>query len=474
MNNFLTLMAPELALTLILFILLIVKIGSEKMSNQSLLGFINGMLILNLAMGIASFWMHGTNGSLFNGMFNTSPLILFEKNILNLGILIISLSAYDWLKNHKHLTEFFMLLVACVIGMFFMISSGNFLIFYLSLELATIPLAALCNYDMEKRISSEAAMKMIMSSAFSSGILLFGISMIYGTTGTLNFSELLSVLDISPLQIFAFILIFTGFAFKLSVVPFHLWTADVYEGSPIAVTSFLSVISKGSIVFIFITTLYNAFRHYAEIWYDVLFISAAITMTLGNFFALRQQNMKRFLAFSSIAQVGFILIGISGSSSLGTASAVFFVLVYVFSNLGAFGVVQMISSLTGKERIEDYKGLYKTNPFLSWVLTLSLFSLAGIPPTAGFFGKLFLLTAGASYGSYNYVLITIAALNMIISLYYYLKVVRAMFMDANDNPLERIKGSISANAALIICAAGVVVVGLVSSIYDYISYLSNY
>ena len=472
MNNFLTLMAPELALTLILFILLIVKIGSKGMSNQSLLGFINGMLILNLLVGIASFWMQSGSGTLFNGMFHTSPLTLFEKNILNLGILIISLSAFDWLKNHKHLLEFFMLLISCVIGMFFMISSGNFLIFYLSLELATIPLAAMCNYDMDKRISSEAAMKMIMSSAFSSGILLFGISMMYGATGTISFAELPQLLDGSALQIFAFILIFTGFAFKLSVVPFHLWTADVYEGSPVAVTSFLSVISKGAIVFIFITTLYNAFRHYADLWYNVLFISSVITMTLGNFFALRQQNLKRFLAFSSIAQVGFILIGISGTSAMGAASAVFFVLVYVFSNLGAFGVVQMISSLTGKERIEDYKGLYKTNPFLTWILTLSLFSLAGIPPTAGFFGKLFLLTSGASQG--NYVLITIAALNMIISLYYYLKVVRAMFMDANDNPLERIKGSMSANAALVICAAGIVVVGLVSSIYDYISYLSSY
>jgi NADH-quinone oxidoreductase subunit N len=472
MTDFLTLMQSELALTLILFILLIVKIGSEKISNESLLGFINVMLIINLVMGISSLWMQRPGGTLFSGMFVTNSLILFEKNILNLGILIISLSAYDWLKNHKHLTEFFMLLIACVIGMFFMISSGNFLIFYLSLELATIPLAAMCNYDMDKRISSEAAMKMIMSSAFSSGILLFGISMMYGTTGTISFAEVAQRLDGSHLQIFAFILLFTGFAFKLSIVPFHLWTADVYEGAPVAVTSFLSVISKGSIVFIFITTLYNAFRHYADLWYNVLFLSAIITMTLGNFFALRQQNMKRLLAFSSISQVGFILIGISGSSSLGTTSAVYFILIYVFSNLGAFGVVQMISTLAGKERIEDYKGLYKTNPFLSWILTLSLFSLAGIPPTAGFFGKLFLLTAGASQG--NYVLITIAALNMIVSLYYYLKVVRAMFMDANENPVEKIKGSISANAALIVCAVGIVVVGLMSSIYKYISDIANF
>ena len=370
----------------------------------------------------------------------------------------------------KHLPEFFMLLLSCVIGMFFMISGGNLLIFYLSLELATIPLAALCNYDLEKRISSEAAMKMIMSSAFSSGILLFGISMMYGTTGTIIFSEIPQHLNNSPLQIFSFILLFSGFAFKLSVVPFHLWTADVYEGSPVAVTSFLSVISKGSIVFIFITALYNVFKPMGDVWYHVLYITSVATMIIGNLFALRQQNMKRFLAFSSIAQVGFILIGISGNSQLGISSSVYFILIYIFSNLGAFGVVGIISSMTGKENVDDYKGLYKTNPVLSWMLTISLFSLAGIPPTAGFFGKLFLLTSGASTG--NYLWITIAALNMIVSLYYYLRVVRAMFMDKNENPIEKIKAGTSANAALIICVAGIILIGFMSGFYNYIYKLS--
>ncbi|MBK5285569.1 MAG: NADH-quinone oxidoreductase subunit N, partial [Bacteroidia bacterium] len=202
------------------------------------------------------------------------------------------------------------------------------------------------------------------------------------------------------------------------------------------------------------------------------FLSSVVTMVIGNLFALRQNNIKRFLAFSSIAQIGFILIGISGSSVMGTASSVYFILIYVFSNLGAFGVVSVISSMTGKENISDYKGLYKTNPFLSWILTLSLFSLAGIPPTAGFFGKLFLLTSGASRG--NYLLITIAALNMIISLYYYLKIVRAIFMDKNETPIETLKGSMSSNLALIICAAGIIAVGLMSNIYEYINSISSF
>ena len=206
------------------------------------------------------------------------------------------------------------------------------------------------------------------------------------------------------------------------------------------------------------------------LWYNMIVILAIATMVIGNLFALRQQNIKRFLAFSSIAQVGFILVGISSNSIQGTTSVVYFILIYVFSNLAAFGVAAAISSQTNRENIDDYKGLYQTNPFLSWVLALALFSLAGIPPTAGFFGKLFLLTAGASKGSYLFIIV--AALNMIISLYYYLRVIRSVFMDKNDQPLEKINIEPSAKLGLMICAAGIVLVGLLSWIYDYIQSLN--
>jgi len=354
--------------------------------------------------------------------------------------------------------------------MFFMISSGNLLMFFLSLELATIPVAAMANFDLEKRTSSEAAMKMILSSAFSSGILLFGISLVYGATGTISFTALPTLLNGSPLQIMAFVFLFAAFAFKLSVVPFHLWTADVYEGAPIAATSFLSVVSKGSIAFIFMSALYKVFGSMNELWYNMLMILSIATMITGNLFALRQQNIKRFLAFSSIAQVGFILVGLSAGTPEGISPVVYFILIYVFSNLGAFGVAAVISSQTGKENIDDYKGLYKTNKFLCWMMALALFSLAGIPPTAGFFGKLFLLTAGASKA--NYMFITIAALNMIVSLYYYLRVVRAMFMDNNEQPIENIKIDPSTKLGLIICGAGIVLTGLLSWIYDHIQSLN--
>jgi NADH-quinone oxidoreductase subunit N len=458
-------MNAELVITVLIFVLLFIKIG-KGLANEKLLSLIQFLLLLNLISG----FFFSKEGSLFNGMFHKSPLIILQKNILNLGVWLISLLFSNWLRKSEHLAEFFMLMLSALLGMFFLVSSGNLLIFFLALELATIPVAAMANFDLTRKISSEAAMKMILSSAFSSGILLFGISIVYGATGTIQFSELPAHLDGSPLQVMAFVFLLTAFAFKLSIVPFHLWTADVYEGSPIAATAFLSVLSKGSVAFIFITALYKVFGPLHEAWYNMIMILSIATMILGNLFALRQQNIKRFLAFSSIAQVGFILVGISGNSSEGQASVVYFILIYLFSNLAAFGVADVVSSGSGKERIEDYKGFYQTNPFLSWMLTLALFSLAGIPPTAGFFGKLFLLTSGASAG--NYWFITIAALNMIISLYYYLRIVRAIFMEKNEQPIDKLKSGPAAGFGLVICAVGIVLVGLLSWVYDYIHSLS--
>lgn len=463
---FFILMKFELLVAVIIFILLFIKVGSREWENKSVLRIVNILLLVNF---VAGFFMNH-DGALFGDMFRTTRLIELQKNILNLGTLIISAQAYTWLKNHKHVLEFYMLLLSTLLGIFFMISSGNLLMFYLGLELSTIPLAAICNFDLEKRQSSEAAMKLIISSAFSSGLLLFGISLMYGTTGTLNFSELPQYLNGSPLQLFAFILLLAGFAFKISVVPFHLWTADVYEGSPVPVTSYLSVISKTAFLFVFVAVLYNVFKPLAATWFNMLMLLSVLTMVTGNLFAIRQNNLKRFLAFSSITQIGFILVGIAGSSQMGTASVVYFLLIYVFSNLGAFGVIAFVSAATGKERIDDYKGFYKTNPFLSWVLTISLFSLAGIPPTAGFFGKFFLIMAGAGKG--NYVFITIAALNMIISLYYYLKVVKAIFMDANEQPIEKLSINTLPKFAMIVCMLGIVSIGFIQPIYNYIYSLS--
>ena len=463
--NILIQLRQELALTVLIFLLLFIKLGKDR-SNESILNFVKAALLVNL---VAGFCCQET-GALFNGMFNTNTLIVFEKGLLNLAALIISMQSYAWLKHNKNVIEFYLLTLTSLLGMFFMISSGNLLMFYLGLEMSTIPLAAAANFDLTKRKSSEAGMKLILSSAFSSGILLLGISFLYGTTGTLSFSIIPAYINGNPLQLFAFILLIAGFAFKISAVPFHLWTADVYEGAPVAVTSFLSVISKAAVLFTLVNILYKVFTPIANTWYWVLIVLAAATILIGNLFAIRQDNFKRFLAFSSIAQVGFILIGISGSSQAGSASLIYFVLIYIFSNLAAFGVVSVVSALTGKENISDFKGFYKTNPMLSWVLTIALFSLAGVPPTAGFFGKLFLMLAGAAKG--NYGIIIFAALNMVISFYYYLRVVKAIFMDEHPTPIEKIAVPAVSKLAMYICVLGVIVTGLASMVYDYIQSIS--
>jgi NADH-quinone oxidoreductase subunit N len=465
MNELFLLMKHELVVTAILFLLLFIKIGGG-MKNSSLLGLTQLLLLLNVVAG----FVLNTEGQLFGTMFFTDPMIVFQKNLLNISVYLITLVCSGWLLKTAHLAEFLLLMLSALLGMFFMISSGNLLIFYLALELATIPVAAMANFDLDKKISSEGAMKMIMSSAFSSGILLFGISLVYGTTGTILFHEIPGQINGSPVQVLGFLFFFSAFAFKLSVVPFHLWTADVYEGSPVATTSFLSVASKGAAAFIFMTMLYRVFLPLAETWYTLLVVLAIATMLIGNLFALRQQNLKRFLAFSSIAQVGFILVGMSASSPEGMVSVVFFVLVYIFSNLAAFGVIGAISDATGRENMDDYRGLYKTNPFLCWIMALALFSLAGIPPTAGFFGKLFLITAGAARGSY--IFLTIAALNMVISLYYYLKIVRAMFMETNDDPVPPVRPGRNVVLGLLICGAGILLAGILSWVYSYIQSFS--
>lgn len=457
------LMRHEIVLTVALIIILIAELSTENKKS-----IVNLSILLMVAATVIGF-IPSREGTLFGGMYQTGHMKVLMKNILNIGTMILFFQVADWIKKpeyHNKISEFYMLILSTLIGMNFMISSGHFLLFYLGLELATIPIAALAAYDRSKNISAEAGIKLILSSALSSGIMLYGISMLYGTLGSLYYTDMVTMNIGAPLQIMAFIFFFAGMAFKISLVPFHLWTADVYEGAPINVASYLSVISKGAAVFILAILLYTVFYSIAPMWKHLLYAIAIITMTVGNLFALRQKSMKRFLAFSSIAQAGFILLGMIDGSSLGMAAILYFVLIYIFTNLGAFGVVSAISVATGKEHMDDYNGLYSTNPKLSLLMMLSLFSLAGIPPVAGFFGKFFLFTAAAHSGYFW--LVFIAVINATISLYYYLLVVKAMFINKSDEPIAYFKSSLTTRVGLVMCLVGIFAVGLFSPIYEYI------
>lgn len=463
------LMKNEILLIAIAVIVLIIDLMTD---NKKILFPV--MIILFIFTTVTGF-IYQTDGELFGGMYRSTPLINMMKNILNTGVLIILLQSAGWLinkaENHENIGGFCFILISSLAGMCFMISSGDFLMFYLGLELATIPIAALVAYEKMKFLSAEAGTKFILSAVLSSGILLYGISILYGTNGSILFKDLNNSVEITNLQALAFIFILSGIAFKISLVPFHLWTADVYEGAPVNITSFLSSISKAASVFILLILLFTVFINFSEIWNELLVYLSILTMTIGNLFAIRQQNLKRFLAFSSIAQAGFIPLGFIGGTSLGASTVLYFLLIYVFSNLGAFGVVSVVTSATGKESMNDYNGFYKTNRGLSIVMMLSLFSLAGIPPVAGFFSKFFLFTIAAKQG--YYFLLFIAVINATISLYYYLLVVKAMFINENEQPIEKITSDVYAKLGLAICVLGIVFTGLFGIIFDYINTLSK-
>lgn len=464
------LMRHELLLTAAALLVLMAEIFTDPRKGRGGISIFS--VIVYALVTIAGFIPSG-EGSLFGGMYVTDGTRIIMKNILNIGVLLVLIQSIDWLRkeeNSERISEYIILIMSTIIGMNFMISAGHFIMFYIGLELATIPITALAAFERYKNKSAEAGIKLIFTSALSSGILLYGLSMFYGTTGTLYFSEVATAFRGENLQILGFIFFFAGMAFKISLVPFHLWAADVYEGSPVNITSYLSVVSKGAAVFILIIVLFTVFPVIIDVWQKTIYVIAVLTMTVGNLFAIRQQNLKRFLAFSSISQAGYILLGIISGNELGMATVIYYILVYVFSNLGAFGVIATISNATGKENIDDYNGLYHTNPKLSLAMTLALFSLAGIPPVAGFFGKFFLFTAAAHEGFY--ILVLIAVLNTIIALYYYLLVVKAMFMNKNEAPIVNFRSSVSTKLALGLCIAGIVVTGFASSLFEIIRNLS--
>ncbi len=457
----------EIIISILILSLISVCLLKPDMKVKSLLITVNVVLLLALLSGFINI----PEGYCFSEFFRSSRLIVLEKNILTLGVLLISLASFNWLVKSAERLEFYILMLSSLLGVYLMLSAGNVLMLYLGVEMSSIPIAAMANLNLTDRRSSEAGTKFVLSSAFSSGVMLFGISLLYGALGDLSFTNMLANLQPTPMTVFAFVFMLSGFAFKMSVVPFHLWTADVYEGSPVPVSSFLSVISKGAVVFVFLTVLYTLFGKLQTEWIYCITILSILSMTVGNLFALRQNNAKRFLAFSSISQIGFVLIGIANASTAGVSVVVYFILIYMLSNIAAFGVIGAIDGNTGSESLDKFKGLYKTNPFLALIMATALLSLAGVPPLAGFFGKLFLLTAGFKSGIY--LLLAFAGANLVLSLYNYLRIVKYMFIDENTEPLDKISSGTPLKIALYVCFAGLILLSFAGPFFNYIHELSR-
>ncbi len=467
-------MKQEIGLLIVFLLVFLYDIFMPRKTQGGIAGVTTLLFAVFTAFGFCP-EVFRSSEAVFAGMYVTTPVISAIKTILNIGVLIVLIQSVKWTSS-EHQTvrrgEFYELLLITLFGMYLMISARHFLLFVIGLETASLPLAAMVAFDKNRYESHEASVKYILTAVFSSAIFMMGLSFVYGLSGSLYFAKIAEALAFGgatgTMLTVALAFVISGVGFKLSLVPFHLWTADVYQGAPTSVTSYLSVISKGAAAFAFLVILTQVFGTvYSQVWEWMLYALIILTITVGNLFALRQRNMKRFLAFSSISQAGYIMLGIIAFNAIGVASLMFYILVYIFSNLAAFGVIQAIENATGCVDMDDYKGLYKSNPRLSFAMMLAMFSLAGIPPFAGFFSKFFIFTGAINQGSVAiYILVLIALINTIISLYYYLLVVKAMFISQDESPIATFRSACTERLGLWITVGGIIFLGIVSCFYN--------
>ncbi len=466
-------MIPEALLVLALIIVFFADFCLHKSERKAgVLGKLTAALLLCQTIMLTTVGP----AEAFGGMYVASQAAQVMKLILTFGTFIVVVMAEPWLEREasKYAGEFHLLVLSTLLGMYIMMSSGSFLLFFLGLETASVPMACLVAFDKWKKKSAEAAAKYILVATFSSGVMLYGISFVYAATGTLYFNDVAEALAnrymFSPLQLMGLVFFFSGLAFKLSLVPFHFWTADTYEGAPTPITGYLSVCSKGAAAFAALVILAKAFGPMIDYWEYMLYVVIVLSITIANLFAIRQSELKRFMAFSSISQAGYIMLAVIGGSQMGMTSLMYYILVYIVANMAVFTVISTVEQNNGgTTQMSAYDGLYQTNPKLSFLMTLALFSLAGIPPFAGMFSKFFVFMAAAEQGSFwAYFVVFVALVNTVVSLYYYLLIVKAMYIKPSDNPLPTFKTDVNTRVALALCTAGIALFGICSCIYDYL------
>ena len=467
-GQFLTMM-PEVTLMTLLVITFICDFISAGKERRWFNPVVCLLMLAHLAINI----MPSVSLEAFGGMYQTNSSISVIKSILALGAFIVLIQSRTWLARKDTSFkegEFYLLLISTLLGMNMMVSANHFLLFFLALEMASVPMACLVAFDKYRHHSAEAGAKFILTATFSSGVMLYGISFLYGATGTLYFNDMQTLLHATPLTIMGLVFFFSGLGFKISLVPFHFWTADSYQGAPTTVTGYLSVVSKGAASFALLTILMKVFSNMIEQWQYMLYIVIVLSITIANLFAIRQTELKRFMAFSSISQAGYIMLAVVANNSLGIAALSYYVLIYVVANMAVFTIIGIIEEHNnGTTEMESYNGLYSTNPKLSLIMTLALFSLGGIPPFAGMFSKFFVFMSAVEQGNtLSYAIVFIALINTVVSLYYYLLIVKAMYINKNDNALPTFKSDVNTKVALTICTAGILLLGVCSFVFEYI------
>ncbi len=459
------LLMPELVIALTLIIVLVFDLFDAI--SKTVLGW---MTIVGAGIALwVSIQMHQADrvGVEFNEMFKVDSFSLFFNIIFLVSTILVVLISMGYLdRGDRKQGPYYLLILLATLGMMLMAAGNELIIVFLGLELMSLSLYVLAGYFRESPASSEAGMKYLLLGAFASAFFLYGIALIYGGTGTTSvpaIAEAITADDKSPLLLAGMFLLVVGFGFKVAIVPFHQWAPDVYEGAPTTIAAFISAGPKAAGFAAFLRIFMEALPNLQVEWGGVLILLAMLTMTVGNVIAIAQTNIKRMLAYSSIAHAGYVLIGLAAANDDGISSAMFYLLIYCVMNIGAFGAVILAKTEDGESlMISDYAGLGTRKPLLAMFMTIMLLSLAGFPPTAGFFGKFYIFKS--AIGSELYLLVIVGAINTAISAFYYLRVVVTMYMREPEEELEFTPYASTLVIGLVIAAIGVLLIGVLPSL----------
>jgi len=429
-----------------------------------------GLLLLTSLSGYGSCSLTGTA---FHGAFVEDGLAVFFKRLFVVAaILVLFMSVEFSDRIATGISEYYSLIIFALSGMLFAASANDFVMLFVSIELITITFYVLTSFQRSRLVSLEAGVKYLILGALSSAFMVFGIALVWGTTGTLNFGELAAVAaQFAGNKIFLLgvLLVLVGLGFKIAAVPFQIWAPDVYQGAPTPTTAFLAVGSKAAGFVLLLRVLFTAIPAVTAHWVDLLIVISGVTILYGNLCALPQQNLKRLLGYSSIAHAGYLLLGVAALSASGQAAVMYYLAGYLFTVLGAFTVICLVMRHADAEEIPALAGLNQRSPLLAATMSLAMVSLAGIPPLAGFFGKFLLLKSviaqAQATGNHGYYCVAFTALaGVVISLYYYFGVIRAIYWSKDAPDLSPIALSAPAKVSVWVCIAGMFWIGLFPSV----------
>lgn len=417
-------------MTALLGILLLVMSLILPRAKRFVIGYLSALVLLCILI-FTFIYSTGEGISFFNGLYVDNSISTYFKQIFIISAIMVTLMSISYVKRlTDSRSEFFVIIIFAALGMMIMASANDLITLYIGLELMTISFIILTAYDKKNIKSAEAGTKYILISAMSTGVLLYGMSLLYGLSGSVNFPDIISFLKTGnnhSMVVLAIVLVIAGFGFKISAVPFHMWSPDVYEGAPVPVTAFLGAGSNFAGFAVLIKLLMQVMASDKNIVVIIVIALSVLSMVIGNITAIPQTNLKRMLAYSGISHGGYILLGIVSYTASGVSAMLYYILLYLFATFGAFASITAFSNETGKEDIKDFRGMWRRSPFLAAVLLISLLCLAGIPPAAGFIGKFYLFAEVIKQG---YLWLAFLAMAMsVVSIYYYILVIRTMLME---------------------------------------------